>query len=460
MTSAPAISPFESAFELARQAQPMRVSGRVSGVRGLTVLVDELPIPVGSLVSVGRGGVLGEVVALAPGQAVVMLLGETVGIRAGDEVEGREAVQTAGVGRRLLGRVVDGLVRPIDGRGPIGDVFPRPLNPMPVPALKRRRISLAMHTGTRALDLMTTVGRGQRVGIFAGPGVGKSSLLGAMARSSDADVNVIALIGERGREVREFIEESLGEEGLARSVVVVATGDESPLLRVRAAKVACSVAEYFRDLGQDVLLMMDSITRFAHAQRQVGLSVGEPPATKGYTPSVFAQLALLLERAGAVGGERGGSITGLYTILVEGDDLTEPISDAARGILDGHVVLSRKLAQKGHFPAIDVLDSVSRVMDEVSDAEHVEARRRVVRMLALYREVADLVQIGAYAAGTNVETDVAIEFQERVNALLRQGKGERTPFTEARAAMVELVKAADARMRALSGKPAPARKKA
>jgi flagellum-specific ATP synthase len=299
-----------------------------------------------------------------------------------------------------------------------------------------------MHTGVRAIDLMATLGRGQRIGIFSGPGVGKSTLLGQIARSSSADVNVIALVGERGREVGDFIEHSLGPEGLARSVVVVATGDESPLLRIRAALLACAVAEHFRHQGRDVMLTMDSVTRFAHAQRQVGLSVGEPPATKGYTPSVFSSLAVLLERAGAVNpatpGAKAGSITGLYTILVEGDDMTEPVADAARGILDGHIILSRKLVQKAHYPAIDILDSVSRVADDVSDPMHVNARRQIARLMAAYRDVEDLVQIGAYARGSNPQADIAIDFQPRINELLQQGKNDRQPFDQARAVMVKL----------------------
>ena len=342
----------------------------------------------------GGGRRLGEVVGFDHDQAIVMLLGQTGGIRVGDGVTGLQTAQTVDVSNTMLGRVINGIGEPIDHGGPIRDAIPRAISPEPVGAMRRARITEPMYTGIRAIDLMATFGCGQRIGIFAGPGVGKSSLLGAIARGATADVNVIALIGERGREVRDFIEDSLGDEGLARSVVVVATGDESPLLRIRAALVACTVAEHFRDQGATVCLMMDSVTRFAHAHRQVGLSVGEPPATKGYTPSVFAALALLLERAGALGN---GTITGLYTILVEGDDMTEPIADAARGILDGHLILSRRLAHRGHYPAIDVLDSVSRVADDVSDAELISARRTLARLLALYTDVEDLVQIGAYA---------------------------------------------------------------
>jgi flagellum-specific ATP synthase len=454
---APQIAAMES-------VQPMRLTGRVSALRGLTVLVEDLPMPVGSLVSIRgepgagrRAPVLGEIVGFTREHAIVMLLGQTGGIRAGDPVVGEQAAQTVPVGDRMLGRIIDGLARPIDGLGPIHETVARPLHAPPLGPMQRRRIVQAMHTGVRAIDLMATLGRGQRIGIFSGPGVGKSTLLGQIARHASADVNVIALIGERGREVGDFIEHSLGPAGLAKSVVVVATGDESPLLRIRAALLACSVAEHFRDQGRDVMLTMDSVTRFAHAQRQVGLSVGEPPATKGYTPSVFSSLAILLERAGAVQNSRGaeqqssrlgpdqeekarggGSITGLYTVLVEGDDMTEPVADAARGILDGHLILSRKLVQRAHYPAIDILDSVSRVADDVSDPLHVNARRQIARLMAQYRDVEDLVQIGAYARGSNPQADVAIDFQPRIRELLQQGKDERQAFEQARGVMVKL----------------------
>lgn len=451
------MSVFAGAMEGLRRVQPVRVTGRVAALRGLTVLVDDLPLPVGSLVSIGGGAegvraaddavgstsrpttlMLGEVVGFTREHAIVMPLGQTVGIRVRDRVVGEQTAQTVGVSGALLGRVIDGLGRPIDGKGPIADTTPRAISPEPTRALDRRRISEAMHTGVRALDLFMTLGRGQRIGIFSGPGVGKSTLLGTIARRASSDANVIALIGERGREVRDFIEHALGPEGLRRSVVVVATGDESPLLRVRAALAACAIAEYFRDEGRDALLMMDSVTRFAHAQRQIGLSVGEPPATKGYTPSVFATLSRLLERAGAVNRGNAGSITGLYTILVEGDDLSEPVSDAARGILDGHVILSRRLAQRSHYPAIDVLDSVSRVADDVSDPAHVAARRQIVRLMAVYRDVEDLVQIGAYARGSNPEADVAIDLRPRIDELLRQDRGDATAFGQARDVLVKL----------------------
>jgi len=464
---------------------PMEVRGVVASLRGLTLLVDDLPLPVGSLVAVGqaepgtRAGSIAEVVGFTREHTIVMMLGQSTGLRAGDRVVGIQAAQTVQVGARLLGRVIDGLGRPIDGAGPIRDTVAYPVNPEPLSPLRRRRIHEPIHTGIRAIDLMTTLGRGQRLGVFAGPGVGKSTLLGSIARRSSAHVNVIALIGERGREVGDFLERSLGPEGLSRSVVVVATSDESPLLRVRAAYVACAAAEFFRDRGQDVMLLMDSVTRFAHAQRQIGLAVGEPPATKGYTPSVFANLALLLERAGAVecrsdtvtqwrsdeSGSAGcapaplrhcttsGSITGLYAILVEGDDMTEPVADAARGILDGHVILSRRLAQKGHYPAIDVLDSISRVADDVCDPHHVAARRQVVRMLAAFRDVEELVQIGAYARGSGAESDTAIEFAPRIDELLCQERDESEPFDQSRSRMLKVaVESGDSLARRLKEK--------
>jgi flagellum-specific ATP synthase len=391
-----------------------------------------------------------------------MLLGRATGIGVGNPVIAEPTGLTAPVGPRLLGRVVDGLGRPIDHRGPIRETEARPLNPPPLSSMERRRITEPLHTGVRAIDLMTTLGRGQRIGIFSGPGVGKSTLLGTIAKSSSADVNVIALIGERGREVGDFLEHTLGAEGRARSVVIVATSDESPLLRIRAALLACTVAEQFRDAGRDVLLVMDSVTRFAHAQRQVGLSVGEPPATKGYTPSVFAMLPALLERAGAVkarGEAKAGSITGLYTILVEGDDMTEPIADAARGVLDGHIILSRKLAQRAHFPAVDVLDSISRVADDVCDSAHIAARQQIMRLMATYRDVEDLVQIGAYAAGSNPEADIAIEFRSRVLALLRQARSESSVFGAARDELLKIaMESGEALRRRIAARPGAVRR--
>ncbi len=460
------------AMEIARRVQPLQLEGVVVAVRGLTLLVDELPAPVGTLVEVVEAGNrrvtprthsisasaarLGEVIGFSREHSVVMMLGQTIDIRPGERVIAHQAAQSVPVGHAMLGRVLNGLGTPIDDMPRPRDLIPRPLSPDPLRAMHRRRINEQLLTGLRAMDLMTPVGRGQRLGIFAGPGVGKSTLLGSIARRTNADVNVIALIGERGREVKDFIEHSLGPEGLARSVVIVATGDESPLMRIHAAKLACTVAEYFREIGRDVLLMMDSITRFAHAQRQLGLSAGEPPTSRGYTPSVFSQMALLLERAGAIergDAQRAGSITGLYTILVEGDDMTEPVADAARGILDGHVILSRKLAQKAHYPAIDVLDSVSRVADDVTTPSHQSARRQVSRMMAIYKDVEDLVQIGAYARGSNPEADVAIDAHRAITAVLRQGKDEEEPFEKSLGSLTRIAReTADAATRTTNAK--------
>lgn len=436
----------DAAMSMVERLQPVQACGRVAAVRGLSVLVRDLPAPVGSLVRLPRvasaqmpAGEVGEVVGLTGDQAVVMMLGQSVGIRSGDSVVALHTSKAVGVGASMLGRVLNGLGDPIDGGPALHDLFPQPIDPPPITALSRKRITQPMVTGVRAIDLFTTLGKGQRIGLFAGPGVGKSTLLGAITRSCEADVNVVALIGERGREVQDFIAHSLGPDGLARTVVIVATGDESPLMRIRAAQSACAVCEFFRARGLHVMLMMDSATRFAHAQRQVGLTAGEPPASKGYTPSVFSSLARLLERAGQLGDDLGGgSITGLYTVLVEGDDMTEPVADAARGILDGHIILSRSLAQKGHYPAIDVLDSVSRVQGEVTDAAHRGARVQLVRSMALYREVEDLVHIGAYAKGSNPETDVAITFHGQIDELLRQDLSKGEGFEDAKKKMLAL----------------------
>jgi flagellum-specific ATP synthase len=427
-------------------AQPMQtleglhtaeLSGRVSQVQGLTLKVADLLLPVGAMVRIeGVGGeVEGEVVGFDADEAIVMLLGDTRGLRRGDRVIGTHTAPMAKVGNGLIGRVLDGMGRPIDGKGPLLDATHRPLNPKPVDAMRRTPIDAPLGTGVRALDTMTTVGLGQRLGVFAGPGVGKSTILSMIAKQTQAAVSVIALIGERGREVQEFVQRSLGEEGLARSVVVVATSDEPALMRIRAAMYATAVAEHFRDQGLDAVLLMDSVTRFCQAQRQVGLAAGEPPATKGYTPSVFTMLPQLLERSGRT---ENGSITGFYSILVEGDDLTEPISDACRGILDGHVVLSRDLANKGHWPAIDVLDSISRVALDVTDVSHQTAQSEINRLMSLYHDVEDLVNIGAYSTGANPEYDLAIEAKPIIDQLLRQSSEEHVTFEQSRQMLIQV----------------------
>ena len=432
-------------IEALRQIQSRQITGSVAAVRGLSILVEDLPLPIGSLVSVERGthvpnaegrSVRGEVVGFEGSRSIVMLFGPSHGVAPESVVMGEQAAQTVQVGSGLLGRVINGLGRPIDNKPPPADTVARSLHAAPTCALSRRRIDEPIPTGVRAVDAMMTLGKGQRVGVFSGPGVGKSTLLAVIARNTAADVNVIALVGERGREVREFLDNALGPEGRARSVVVVATGDESPLLRVRAASVACAVAEHFRDLGADVMLMMDSITRLAQAQRQVGLTVGEQPATKGYTPSVFAMLPVILERAGAIEGS--GSITGLYAVLVEGDDINEPISDAARGVLDGHIGLSRQLAARGHYPAIDILDSISRVADDVCDEHHVAARQRLVTLVAAYAEAEELINIGAYAAGSNPQCDAAIALKSAIDAFFKQATSEKAAYPETCRMLIEL----------------------
>ena len=414
------------------------VKGHVARVVGLNLEIDGLQLPLGGSVRVSgaAGEVIAEVVAVHPDGLVCMPLGELRGVRAGDIAEGADGATEVPVGSQLLGRVLDGLGRPIDG-GPSLAQLPRvPVDHAAPHPLSRQMIRQALPLGVRALDTLVPCGRGQRMGIFAGSGVGKSSLLSMITRGTEATVTVLALVGERGREVREFIENDLGPVGLARSVVVVATSDEPALVRLRAAFTATRIAESFRDGGHDVLLLMDSLTRFAMAQREVGLSAGEPPATRGYPPSVFAMLPRLLERAGA---SDTGSITGLYTVLVEGDDLMDPIGDASRAILDGHIVLSRALATSGHFPSIDVLDSISRVGPAVTSVEQRRDATEMRRLLAAYRDAKDLIEIGAYVPGTNPLVDRAIHLREAMDGFLRQDLHESTPASDAWAWLERLV---------------------
>ena len=367
-----------------------------------------------------------------------MTLQEPLGVAVGDAVTSTPGLQRVPVGRQMLGAVLDGLGRPIDGKRDYVIEAHYPVYRAAPPALTRTPIEQPLSTGIRAIDALHTVGGGQRLGIFAGTGVGKSVLLGMIARYTKADVTVVALIGERGREVGDFIRKDLGEEGCKRVVLVVSTSDESPVLRVRGGFVATAVAEYFRDQGKDVLLLMDSTTRMAMAQRQIGLSAGEPPTTKGYPPSVFGLLPKLLERSGRTAA---GSITGLYTVLVEGDDITEPISDAVRGTLDGHIWLSRDLANRGHYPAISVLESISRVMVDVVDQEHLEAAGELRRVLAVWNDIEDLVNVGAYAAGTNVEFDVAVRMKPAIDAFLQQAIAEPADYGESRKILLEAAEA-------------------
>ncbi len=415
------------------------ISGRVSGLAGLTVEVVDFAAPVGAqcrIVTRTGGAIAAEVIGFRAEVAVLMPLADMGGIARGDYVYCDAAEPTLAVGRQLLGRVIDGRGQPIDGRGPLLCQTRRGVVSDRLAPLDRTRIDKPVGTGIRAIDALASCGRGQRLGIFSGPGVGKSVLLGMIARYTSADVTVIALVGERGREVREFIEKDLGPEGLQHAVVVVSTSDEPAPLRVRAAFIATAIAEYFRDQGSDVLLLMDSITRVATAQREIGLALGEPPATKGFTPSVFALLPRLVERCGR---NATGSITGFYNVLVEGDDLSEPISDAMRGFLDGHLWLDRGLANRGHYPALDVLESISRVMVDVVDEQHLQNAREIIKLVAVYRDIEDLVNIGAYAPGANAEYDRAVRAYPKINEFLRQGIEDRVTFAEAVEGLQELV---------------------
>ena len=417
----------------------VRLNGRVVQVVGLVIESQGPDIQVGDLCEVrfrNRPTVLrAEVVGFRSDRVLLMPLGELSDIGPGCDVVAMGPTLGVHVGDSLLGRIVDGLGVPLDGKGPLVAKDFYPLFATPPHPLKRQMIDKPLSVGVKVLDGLLTLGQGQRVGIFAGSGVGKSVLLGMMARNTEAAVNVIALVGERGREVKEFVERDLGEAGLARSVVVVATSDQPPLVRLKAALTATAIAEYFRDQGGNVLLMMDSVTRVAMAQRDVGLAIGEPPATRGYTPSVFAFLPRLLERSGA--GERG-NITAIYTVLVEGDDMNEPVADTVRGILDGHFVLSRTLAAKNHYPSVEVGRSVSRVMPSIVSPEHLEAAGRIRELLAVYEEAQDLVNIGAYKAGSNPRVDWALENLDPVRRFLRQGMMERFSFEETQQLLLPL----------------------
>ncbi|MFN3201720.1 MAG: FliI/YscN family ATPase [Bradymonadia bacterium] len=414
------------------QALGVSLTGRVEQVVGLVIEAVVPEARIGALYHVdipGRVPLVAEVVGFRAKTALMMPLGEIEGVRQGCPVRPMKSRAVAPVGPAFLGRAIDGLGRPLDG-GPMPEVaelaplYANPPNPM-LRAPVRQPLSL----GVRAIDAMLTCGRGQRLGIMAGSGVGKSTLLGMMARQTEADVNVIALIGERGREVRNFVERDLGPEGMKRSVLVVATSDTAPLIRIRAAWLATTLAEYFRRQGQHVLLMMDSLTRFAMAQREVGLAVGEPPTTRGYTPSVFTLLPRLLERAGNDDGE--GTLTGLYTVLVEGDDMNDPVGDASRAILDGHIVLSRALAARAHYPSIDILESASRCMNEVTTKAHQQAAGKVRRLMATWAKVEDLIRIGAYQQGSDPAADAAVAHIESINMLLQQGVEENATFERA-----------------------------
>lgn len=406
-------------------------TGNVTQVVGLTIESQGPAVELGEICQLynlrGDRYIQAEVVGFKDENVLLMPFGELQGIGPGSSVVATRKPFIIPVGEGILGRVVDGLGMPMDGKGNIvPDRWIEVSNSPPNP-LERQRIQKPLHLGIRAIDGMLTCGQGQRMGIFAGSGVGKSTLLGMIARNSDADVNVIALIGERGREVREFIEQDLKEEGLKKSVLVVATSDQPALVRIKGAMVATAIAEYFRDMGKNTMLMMDSLTRLAMAQREVGMAIGEPPVSRGYTPSVFAMLPKLLERSG---NSCTGSITGLYTVLVDGDDFNEPISDAVRGILDGHIILSRELANRNHYPAIDVLASVSRVMPDIVNREQIKKCNYIKNLMAIYNENKDLINIGAYKPGTNSKIDESMEKMEVINEFLQQEVQEKTTFDE------------------------------
>lgn len=420
------------------QTEPISAQGRVSKIVGLMVEAAGPRASVGEYCHIiTRNGreLPAEVVGFRDSTTLLMPLGELEGIAPGDRVLPQRQKLTVPVGPGLLGRILDGLGHPLDGR-PLLTETAYPLRNKPPNALLRPRIRDALSVGVRAIDGILTIGRGQRMGIFAGSGVGKSTLLGMMARNTVADVNVIALVGERGRELRDFIEKDLGPEGLARSVIIVATSDQPALVRLKAAFTATAIAEYFRDRGENVLLMMDSVTRFAMAQREVGLTVGEPPATRGYPPSVFALLPKLLERSGMA---ETGSITGIYTVLVDGDDHNEPIADSVRGILDGHIVLTRELAMQNNYPAIDILQSVSRVMNDVISQEHKELAGIVREHISVYRDAKDLIDIGAYTPGSNPKIDAAIAHMDNIFAFTRQDIDEHAGFEEMLKQMKEII---------------------
>jgi flagellum-specific ATP synthase len=419
--------------EFVAECDPIKVCGRVD--KGVGLVIEGLGprANIGDVCFIHPGDlsndsyVEAEVIGFREDRILLMPIQEMRGIGPGSTIVARGRQRYVKVGEELLGRVIDGLGNPMDGRGQISGqlcpIYKEPINP-----LKRRRILEPLDLGIKSINTMLTCGKGQRVGIMAGSGVGKSVLLGMIARNTAAEINVIALIGERGREVREFIEKDLGEEGLKRSVLVVATSDTSPLIRLRGAFIAIAVAEYFRSLGRDVLFMMDSLTRFAMAQREIGLAAGEPPTTKGYPPSAFNLLPRLLERAGNCDGE--GTITGLFTVLVEGDDMNDPVADASRAALDGHIILSRELANHNHYPAIDILQSISRLMKDIIDTEHLTLAEKVLDVLATYKRYEDVITIGAYKEGTNPKLDYAISIMEKIRPFLKQNITEKVNFSD------------------------------
>jgi len=423
---------FRKYISAIKEMEPIQVRGKVTNIVGLVVEGHGPGSSMGGMCEIYPKGascsIMAEVVGFRDKRVLLMPLGSLDGIGPGSTIIARKAQPTVKVGRDLLGRVIDGMGEPLDGKGPIAAGKEAPLHGTPMNPLKKKRISEPLDLGIAAVNGALTIGKGQRIAIMAGSGVGKSVLLGMMARHTKADVNVIALIGERGREVKEFIERDLGPEGLKRSVVVAAVSDQPALIRIRGAHLATAIAEYFRDQGLDVLLMMDSVTRYAMSMREIGLAVGEPPTTKGYTPSCFAHMPRLLERVG--NSSNKGSITGLYTVLVEGDDMNEPVADTVRSIVDGHIVLSRDLAARNHYPAIDILRSVSRVMGDVVSREHLKLARRMLEYKAVYEEARDLINIGAYVAGNNPQIDTAVRYIDAINAFLKQEIDEKVGIDE------------------------------
>lgn len=422
------ISPY---IDAAKQSDPLRIFGKITEITGVLLKAEGLPnVSIGeacAILSDQSDPIDAEVVGFKDGKALIMAAGEVLGIRPGSFIYATGKQVSIKVGDELIGRVINDKGNPLDNKGPVGG-SDYPLSSLSVNPLIKKRITDPIDLGIKAINALLTCGKGQRVGIIAGTGVGKSVLLGMMAKYSASDVNVIALVGERGREVREFIERDLGEEGLKRSVVVVSTSEQPSVAKVRCALAATAVAEYFRQEGKDVLLFMDSLTRVAMAQREIGLAIGEPPTAKGYTPSVFAFLPKLLERVGTSDSE--GSITGLYTVLVESDDLTDPVADAAMSIIDGHIVLSRDLAMENHYPAIDVLRSISRVMPDIIDDKHKEMSSRLVENLATYKKMEDLINLGAYKEGSNPKVDYTVSMIDRFKEFLVQGMNEKVDFPE------------------------------
>ncbi len=430
----------EKHFQRLSHVDTIKLVGTVS--RATSMLVESLgpEVSVGELCSMTthsrKRSVLAEVVGFKDARTLLMPIGDTEGISPKSEVVATGLPLHIKVGSSLIGRILDGLGDPIDNRGPVKCDEMRPVYNVPPDPLNRKLIKEPISIGIRAIDSLLTCGKGQRLGIFAGSGVGKSTLLGQISRSSKADVNVIALIGERGREVREFVEHNLGEEGLRKSVVVVVTSDKPVIVRLKGGFVATTIAEYLRDKGLDVMLMMDSITRLANAQREIGLSIGEPPTSRGYTPSVFSLLPKLLERAGITDS---GSITALYTVLVEGDDFNEPVSDTVRGILDGHIILSRKIAAQNHYPAIDILNSVSRCMIDVVSSKHMIAAQKMRATYSIYKDAEDMINVGAYVEGRNAKIDYAVKMFDMITDYLQQGVEEQSSFDDDIARLEEMM---------------------